>query len=129
MTDKPKLTVIEGDGKNTLKEFRDNLDNLKKELENHVVNTDDAHCALICMIVSNPGGKERPHAWQKTVNDLIRALQKERNDKNVALKLAVEHIHHMAHYITTTSNNHLKNVYSFEALGEDMPAIEAALKP
>jgi hypothetical protein len=29
--------------------------------------------ALCCMIISNPGGGERPHAWQKRVNDLIRA--------------------------------------------------------
>lgn len=29
--------------------------------------------ALCCMLVSNPGGGERPHAWQKRVNDLIRA--------------------------------------------------------
>ena len=44
-----------------------------------LVNTSDEECALVCMIVSNPGGGERPHAWQKRVNDLIRALRDERN--------------------------------------------------
>jgi hypothetical protein len=46
--------------------------------------------ALCCMIISNPGGGERPHAWQKRVNDLIRAqcdaltaLQAERDDQTV----------------------------------------------
>jgi hypothetical protein len=33
--------------------------------------------ALVCMIVSNPGGGERQHAWQKRVNDFIRAQQAE----------------------------------------------------
>ena len=44
-----------------------------------IVNTSDEECALVCMIVSNPGNRERPHAWQKRVNDLIRALRDERN--------------------------------------------------
>jgi hypothetical protein len=35
------------------------------------------YMALICMIVSNPGGGERQHAWQKRVNDFIRAQQDE----------------------------------------------------
>jgi len=33
----------------------------------------NTEAALCCMIVSNPAGGERPHAWQKRVNDLIRA--------------------------------------------------------
>jgi len=42
-------------------------------------NTSDGHCALVCMIVSNPGSGERRLGWQKVVNDLIRALRDERN--------------------------------------------------
>jgi hypothetical protein len=48
--------------------------------------------ALCCMIISNPGGGERPHAWQKRVNDLIRAqrdaltaLQAEREELALAI--------------------------------------------
>lgn len=44
------------------------------------IDTSDAQCALVCMIVSNPGGKEQPTGWKKRVNDVIRALQKERNE-------------------------------------------------
>lgn len=33
----------------------------------------DPETALCCMIVSNPTGGERPHAWQKRVNDHMRA--------------------------------------------------------
>ena len=44
------------------------------------VDTSNEQCALVCMIVSNPGDGERPHAWQKRVNDLIRALRDERNE-------------------------------------------------
>lgn len=43
------------------------------------IDTSDEACALVCMLVSNPGGGERPHAWQRRVNDLIRALRDERN--------------------------------------------------
>lgn len=39
-----------------------------------------------------------------------------------ALKLAIEHIEHMAAWITK-----LKSGYSFESLGEDMPGLKAAL--
>ena len=39
-----------------------------------------------------------------------------------ALKMAVDHIEHMAAWITR-----LNSVYSFESLGEDMPNIKAAL--
>jgi hypothetical protein len=42
------------------------------------VDTSDEACAVVCMLVSNPGGGERQHAWQKRVNDLIRALRDER---------------------------------------------------
>jgi len=42
--------------------------------------TSDEQCAIVCMIVSNPGNGDRPHAWQKRVNDLIRALRDERNE-------------------------------------------------
>lgn len=48
--------------------------------ENAQVETSDEQCALVCMIVSNPGDGVRPHAWQKRVNDLIRALRDERNE-------------------------------------------------
>lgn len=37
----------------------------------------NTEAALCCMIVSNPGGGERPHAWQKRVNDLIRSQRDE----------------------------------------------------
>jgi hypothetical protein len=52
--------------------------------------------ALCCMIISNPGGGERPHAWQKRVNDLIRAqrdaltaLQAERDEARLFLDNAI----------------------------------------
>jgi hypothetical protein len=51
------------------------------------VDTSDEQCAVVCMIVSNPGGGERPYAWQKRVNDLIRALRDERNAFRTALAL------------------------------------------
>lgn len=35
----------------------------------------DNEVALVCMIVSNPGGKERPLGWQKRVNDLLRGMR------------------------------------------------------
>jgi hypothetical protein len=44
------------------------------------IDTSDEACAVVCMLVSNPGQDERPHAWQKRVNDLIRALRDERNE-------------------------------------------------
>lgn len=31
--------------------------------------------ALVCMIVTNPGNKERPVGWQKRVNDLLRKMR------------------------------------------------------
>ena len=43
------------------------------------IDTSDEACAVVCMIVSNPGGKFRQPGWQKRVNDLIRALRDERN--------------------------------------------------
>jgi hypothetical protein len=43
------------------------------------IDTSDEACAVVCMIVSNPGLGDRPRAWQKRVNDLIRALRDERN--------------------------------------------------
>jgi hypothetical protein len=44
-----------------------------------------------------------------------------------ALKLAIDHIRHMAAWIGTTNAGTARGHYSFEALGEDMPGIEAAL--
>jgi hypothetical protein len=41
-----------------------------------------------------------------------------------ALKLAISHIEHMAAFISKQNAG-----YSFEALGEDMPGIRAALSP
>lgn len=49
------------------------------------VDTSDIECDVVCMIVSNPGGGERQQAWQKRVNDLIRALRDERNELRAAL--------------------------------------------
>lgn len=45
-----------------------------------VVDTTDERIAVVCMIVSNPGGTPRADDWKKQVNDLIRALRDERND-------------------------------------------------
>lgn len=44
------------------------------------------------------------------------------NDPRAAFKLAIEHIEHMAAWIGQNNRG-----YSFEALGEDMPGIKAAL--
>jgi hypothetical protein len=45
------------------------------------IDTSDEACALACILVSNPQGAMRKDGdgWQKTVNDLIRALRDERN--------------------------------------------------
>lgn len=45
------------------------------------VDTSPEACAVICMLVSNPQGAFRKDGdgWQKRVNDLIRALQDERD--------------------------------------------------
>lgn len=43
------------------------------------------------------------------------------------LKLAISHIEHMAAWIGSTNRGEARGLYSFEALGEDMPSIKAAL--
>lgn len=35
----------------------------------------DTEVALVCMIVSNPGNRERAVGWQKRVNDLLRKMR------------------------------------------------------
>ncbi|MBT9472103.1 MAG: hypothetical protein V4514_19870 [Pseudomonadota bacterium] len=44
-----------------------------------------------------------------------------------ALRLAISHIEHMAAWIGSTNRGEAKGLYSFEALGEDMPGIRDAL--
>jgi hypothetical protein len=47
-----------------------------------------------------------------------------------ALKLAIQHIDHMAAWIAKANSDYHVGVYSFESLGEDMPGIrEASDKP
>lgn len=58
------------------------------------IDTSDEQCALICMVVSNPGDGPRPHAWQKRVNDLIRALRDERNDYRERMCRAIDELSH-----------------------------------
>src|SRR4029077_20927596 len=53
---------------------------MAKDLKMEPIDTSDEACALVCMLVSNPGQGKRPYAWQKRVNDLIRALRDERNE-------------------------------------------------
>lgn len=56
--------------------------------------------------------------------DRIMCLSKEKTDLAAALKLALDHIEHMAAFI-----GNQKAGYSFESLGEDMPGMRAALNP
>jgi hypothetical protein len=44
-----------------------------------------------------------------------------------ALKLAIQHIEHMSAFITKANSDYHCGTYSFESLGEDMPAIRAAV--
>ena len=57
------------------------------------IDTSDEACAVVCMIVSNPGGDFQKPGWKKRVNDLIRALRDERADakreRDVALAESV----------------------------------------
>lgn len=55
------------------------------------VDTSDEACAIVCMLVSDPWD-ERPHAWQKRVNDLIRALRDERNELRKKLSTAIDEL-------------------------------------
>lgn len=55
--------------------------------------------------------------------------------KDEALKLAIQHIEHMAAWITKTNNAAIEPLmraasatYSLESLGEDIPSIKAALE-
>jgi len=51
-------------------------------------------------------------------------------DMRDALKLAIQHIEHMAAWISARNSNIAYEgavTYSFEALGEDMPGIKAAV--
>ena len=50
------------------------------------------------------------------------ALRMERDEARTALKLAIDHIEHMAAHFSNRGTG-----YSFESLGEDMPGIKAAL--
>lgn len=53
---------------------------------------------------------------------VIDEAEKQSLDRSAALKLAIDHIEHMAKWIATQ-----KAGYSFEGLGEDLPSIRAAL--
>lgn len=57
------------------------------------------------------------------VGDLLSALE----EASAKLQLAVNHIEHMARWIDGTNCGDIKGIYSFEALGEDMPGIKSAL--
>ena len=48
--------------------------------------------------------------------------------KDEALKLAIQHIEHMAAWIKGQNELAHQTLYSFEGLGEDMPSIKAALE-
>lgn len=48
------------------------------------------------------------------------------SDPFASLKIAVDHIEHMANFISAMNEKHNAG-YSFESLGEDMPDIRAAL--
>lgn len=54
------------------------------------VDTSAEACAVACMLVSNPQGALRQDGagWQRRVNDLIRALRRERDDLVKALEEA-----------------------------------------
>lgn len=69
---------------------------------NNKVVTSDEECALVCMIVSNPTGTVRPNAWQKRVNDLIRALRDERNE--LTNKQDVCQSSHSSHWFVGTDH-------------------------
>ncbi len=61
-------------------------------LDNHGwlrIDTSAEAVALACMIVSNPGGNIRPEGWQRRVNDLLRALQQERDDTHADAQEAI----------------------------------------
>ncbi len=45
----------------------------------------DTEAAICCMLVTNPGGGQRPHAWQQRVNDLIRAQKAQIAKMNAVL--------------------------------------------
>lgn len=50
------------------------------------------------------------------------------DDLTAALKTALDHIEHMAAWITQTNGPDIvKGIYSFESLGEDAPGMRAAL--
>lgn len=68
----------------------------------------NTEAALCCMIVSNPAGGERPHAWQRRVNDLIRAQRDTitalRQREAEAVAGAIEAAAHLVSATAYTSN-------------------------
>lgn len=70
------------------------------------------------------GSGNKPGAEPRTTTDSLTA---DAVAVREALQLAVNHIEHMAHWIGGTNCGDIKGIYSFEALGEDMPGIKSAL--
>lgn len=69
--------------------------------------------------------------WRKQAKEMGERAEQEilrSRDLEKALKLAIQHIEHMAAWITKANSDYHVGVYSFEGLGEDLPSIKAPIE-
>lgn len=80
-------------------------------------------CCYHCGFVATNDAEAREHFG---FNEQVKA--KCQRDLRKALKLAIEHIEHMAAWITKANSDYHVGIYSFESLGEDLATIKAPIE-
>jgi hypothetical protein len=68
--------------------------------------------------------------WEQEARDAFKTAESQMNraiEAETQLKVAKKHLDHMAAFIGQCNRGQFNGCYSFESLGEDMPAINAAI--
>ena len=80
---------------------------------------------LVCMIVSNPTGGERPQGWQKRVNDFIRA-QRAALDAAADMAAAAENLIPVALHYGGLTDEHVDAIKRAETTIRDFRSVRTA---